>query len=255
MPRRSSRKAPLLWATSVRLRNARPREGAPLHILAVMQPAIREGVPVVVLEPSCLSVFREEMTNLLADNDDAKRFREQTMNFSDFLESRDYQPPKLERKAIVHGHCHHKSVLGMDAEHELMSKMGLNADVLESGCCGMAGSFGYEEGDRYDVSMKAGERTLLPKVRAVSESTLILSNGFSCREQISQTTNRRAMHLAEALQMAAHEGPDGPHAGLPETNYVQPVANALSNKEKAIVAGAGGLLVAGGIFLYRKLTA
>ena len=117
-----------------------------LHILAVMQPAIREGVPVVVLEPSCLSVFREEMTNLLADNDDAKRFREQTMNFSDFLQSRDYQPPKLERKAIVHGHCHHKSVLGMDAEYKVMSKMGLNANVLESGCCGMAGSFGYEEG-------------------------------------------------------------------------------------------------------------
>src|SRR5207237_9992163 len=100
------------------------------------------------------------------------------------------------RKALVHGHCHQKAVMGMDADQKLMDTLGLEYEVLDAGCCGMAGSFGFEKGDKYDVSVKAGERVLLPKVREASPETLIIADGFSCRTQIEQATERKAMHLA-----------------------------------------------------------
>jgi Fe-S oxidoreductase len=93
--------------------------------------------------------------------------------------------------------------MGMDSDEGVLTKLGLDFDMLDSGCCGMAGSFGFEK-DHYDVSVKAGELVLLPAVRKAAEDTLIIANGFSCREQISQTTGRRALHLAEVIQMAIH---------------------------------------------------
>jgi Fe-S oxidoreductase len=99
---------------------------------------------------------------------------------------------------VVHGHCHHQAVLKMDAQRELMKRAGLDFEVLDSGCCGMAGSFGFER-EKYDVSMACGERVLLPAVRAASDETLLIADGFSCREQIAQSTGRRALHLAEVL--------------------------------------------------------
>ena len=160
-------------------------------------------MPVVVLEPSCLAVFRDEMVNLLPDDEEAKRLSEQTFLLTEFLENRveTYKPPKLLRKAVVHGHCHQKALMGMDSDEGVLTKLGLDFDMLDSGCCGMAGSFGFEK-DHYDVSLKAGELVLLPAVRKAAEDTLIIANGFSCREQIAQTTGRRALHLAEVIQMA-----------------------------------------------------
>ena len=105
----------------------------------------------------------------------------------------------------MHGHCHHKSVLGFKTEEDLLKKTGVDLQVLESGCCGMAGAFGYEE-EHYDVSIACGERVLLPAVRDASPNTLILADGFSCREQIQQQTKRHALHFAQVLQMAMHEG-------------------------------------------------
>ena len=106
--------------------------------------------------------------------------------------------------------------MGMDDEMELLKKMGLDFDMPEDGCCGMAGSFGFERGGHYDVSMACGERVLLPAVRKQDEDTLIIANGFSCQEQIAQTTDRQALHLAQVLQMALHERTAGPRGERPE---------------------------------------
>ena len=113
-------------------------------------------------------------------------------------------------KAIVHGHCHQKAVLRMGDTEKVLRDLGLDVEVLDAGCCGMAGSFGFEAGERYEVSMKCGEQVLLPAVRQAPRDALIVANGFSCREQIAQATGRRALHLAQVLQMALREG--GGHA-------------------------------------------
>ena len=89
----------------------------------------------------------------------------------------------------------------MDSEAEVLKTLGLDFEILDSGCCGMAGSFGFEK-DHYDISIQIGELVLLPVVRLASPDTLIVANGFSCREQIAQVTNRNALHLAEVMQMA-----------------------------------------------------
>jgi Fe-S oxidoreductase len=164
---------------------------------------IRDGTPIIGLEPACVSVFREELPNLFPHDEQAKRLREQVFMFSEYLLKNEdgFQIPELDRHATVHGHCHHKSVLKMDAEEAVMEKLGLDFEVLDSGCCGMAGSFGFEK-EKYDVSIACGERVLLPAVRAAEKDTLIIADGFSCREQILQTTDREPLHLAQVLQMA-----------------------------------------------------
>jgi Fe-S oxidoreductase len=137
---------------------------------------------------------------------------------SEFLSQRvpGYQPPRLRRKALVQPHCHHQSVLGFDAEKDLLAAMGIDAELPDTGCCGMAGSFGYEAGQRYQVSMAAGERKLLPAVRDADPATLIVADGFSCRGQIRSGTPRHGLHLAQVLQMAIREGELGPASNPPE---------------------------------------
>jgi Fe-S oxidoreductase len=215
-------------------------------ILDRLRDQIRAGVPVVGLEPSCLAVFRDELVDLFPNDEDAIRLNRQSFLLSEFLEQEipGYIPPSLHRKALVHGHCHHKSIMGMSAEEAVLAKMGLDYQVLDSGCCGMAGAFGFERGKHYDVSIKAGERVLLPAVRAAAEDTLIITNGFSCREQIAQTTERDALHLAQVLQMAMREGPSGP-AGLPESGYRPEPAKA--ERPTGVLAGAGAALAIGAL--------
>ncbi len=175
-----------------------------LEILEHLRPQIRAGIPLVGLEPSCIAAFRDELIGLLPHDADAQRLAKQTWLLSEFLEHENYQPPKLKRRAIVHGHCHHKAVIGMSKETSLLDKLGLDYQLLDSGCCGMAGSFGFEA-DHYEVSMAAAERVLLPAVRAADADTLIIADGFSCRQQILQTTNRKPLHIAEVLQLALSE--------------------------------------------------
>lgn len=153
------------------------------QILSALAPDIEAGTPVVVLEPSCASVFRDELTNLFPADQDAQRLRQNTVTLSEFLNRTYYHPPVLARNAILHGHCHQKALVGMKNEQQLLSRMGLDAELLDSGCCGLAGSFGFEE-SQYDISMKIGERVLLPRVREAAKDTLIITDGFSCREQI-----------------------------------------------------------------------
>jgi FAD/FMN-containing dehydrogenase/Fe-S oxidoreductase len=229
------------------------RATALLHqILDALRPEIEAGVPVVGLEPSCVSVFRDELVNLLPDDEDAQRLSRQTYLLSEFLEQKapGFQPPRLARKALVHGHCHHKAVLKMDAEERLLAKLGLDYTLLDDGCCGMAGAFGFEQGDHYDVSIKAGERALLPAVRGASQDTLVVADGFSCREQIAQTTDRRALHTAEVLRLALEQrgagGPEATSAGE-ETNAER---GARRITAAAVTAGlAAGLVAAGALSL------
>ncbi|HEX4605415.1 MAG TPA: heterodisulfide reductase-related iron-sulfur binding cluster [Candidatus Angelobacter sp.] len=180
------------------------------HTLSALRADIAAGTPIIGLEPSCVSVFRDEMTNLLGNNTEAQKLRAQTFLLSEFLINRAaYRPPKLKRKALVHGHCHHKSVLKFDSELELLKRSGLDFQVLDSGCCGMAGSFGFEAG-KYDVSVRIGERTLLPAVRNASADTLIITDGFSCCQQIEGLTGRKTLHIAEVLLMAIHAAGSAP---------------------------------------------
>jgi FAD/FMN-containing dehydrogenase/Fe-S oxidoreductase len=197
-----------------------------IQILTELRDEIRSGTPVVGLEPSCVSVFRDEMCDLLLANEDAKRLKAQTFTLSEFLEekAKDFKLPVLKRKALVHGHCHHKAIMQMDAETKVFDKMKMDYELLEDGCCGLAGYFGYETGAHYDVSVKAGERVLLPAVRNADETTIIISDGYSCREQIEQLSNRKGMHTAQVLQMALHENGeskgDSEPMKYPENKYV-----------------------------------
>jgi FAD/FMN-containing dehydrogenase/Fe-S oxidoreductase len=177
------------------------------RILHVLGGEIDAGVPVVVLEPSCASVFRDELQNLLPTDSRATRLRKQTFPLSEFLERHagDYEPPRLARKVLLHGHCHQKALMKMTDEESVLRKMGAELQALDSGCCGMAGAFGFER-DKFKVSQAVGERVLLPAVRNASADTLIVSNGFSCREQIRQGAGREALHLAEILKLALGGG-------------------------------------------------
>jgi FAD/FMN-containing dehydrogenase/Fe-S oxidoreductase len=176
------------------------------QILDTLRDRIDASVPVVVLEPSCASVFRDEMPSLLWGDVEACRLKDQVFLLSEFLAQKvqDYTPPRLHRKVYVHGHCHHKSLMKMTDEKAVLEKLGVDQHEIESGCCGMAGAFGYEAGDHYDVSIACGERALLPAVRKAEPDALIVADGFSCREQIEQETDRRGVHLAQVLEMAIH---------------------------------------------------
>jgi FAD/FMN-containing dehydrogenase/Fe-S oxidoreductase len=222
-----------------------------LRILDALAPEIEAGVPIVGLEPSCVAVFRDELCNLFPNDERAQRLSRQTSLLSEFLESyKDLIPlPRLERQAIVHGHCHHKSVLKMNAEEAVLSRMGLDCQAPSPGCCGMAGSFGFED-DKYDVSMAIGELELLPAVRKAPPDWLVIANGFSCREQIAQGTDRQALHLAEVLQMALQEGPGGPEGSYPEKLIVrQREAETRRSMQRSGLAVAG--LAAGAALLWQ----
>jgi Fe-S oxidoreductase len=174
------------------------------RILLALRQEIVAGTPIVVLEPSCCAVFRDELLNLYPNNADAKRLSERAFTLAEFL--RRYAPhhsfPRLNRRALLHGHCHQKALMGMAAEEEVLRAVGIEFRSPDSGCCGMAGSFGFEKGDRYEVSVKCGERALLPEVRQAGDQDLIISDGFSCKTQIEQGTDRSALHLAQVLQLA-----------------------------------------------------
>jgi len=169
-----------------------------LKTLNALTPQLHAGTPIVVLEPSCASVFRDELTNLLPLDPRAAKLRDQTFLLSEFLvkHAPHYQPPKIDEKIIVHGHCHHRATMGMHDEIALLRLTGADVELLDSGCCGMAGPFGFEK-DKFDLSQKLGERVLLPAVR--NSKAIIVSDGFSCCEQITQNTTARPKHLAEVL--------------------------------------------------------
>jgi FAD/FMN-containing dehydrogenase/Fe-S oxidoreductase len=168
--------------------------------LNALKADIEAGTPLVGLEPGCISAFRDELPALFPGDPLARRLADQTLMLSEFLEQRGETPPALSGQALVQIHCHHHAVLDPGPQLRVLNAAGLEAHAIPSGCCGMAGAFGFEA-TKYEISMAAAERVLLPAVRAAPASTLILADGFSCREQIEQATGRPTLHMAEALAM------------------------------------------------------
>jgi Fe-S oxidoreductase len=191
-----------------------------IQLVSAFRDEVRAGVKIVGLEPSCVAAFRDELPNMLPHDQDARRLSASVLTLAEFLMEHveDYEPPKLDRKALIHGHCHHHSIMGLEPEQILLDRMGVEHELINSGCCGVAGSFGFEEG-HYDVSMKCGEYALLPEVRAASDDTLIIADGFSCREQVQHATRRHGLHLAEVLHLALH--PERAPKAYPERLYVR----------------------------------
>jgi Fe-S oxidoreductase len=214
--------------------------------MEALRPELDEGIPIVGLEPSCVSVFRDELPNLFPDDEDAIRLSKAVKTLPEFLLQENVALPTLRGNALVQGHCHHKAVLHFDDEERVLKTLGLEVDHPDSGCCGMAGAFGFER-DKYELSMRIGERALLPAVREAARDTIIVADGFSCREQIAQATGREALHIAQVLHMAMNENAAGE---VPERRFAEEPA-AVDGKK---VAGfLGGLaLFAGGVALLRK---
>jgi Fe-S oxidoreductase len=190
-----------------------------LHRTATaLAPYTSAGTPVVGLEPSCTAVFRADAKDLFPQDRDVERLAAQTRTLAELLLERagDWDVPRVERNAIVQMHCHQHAILGEHAEVELMKRAGVDADVLDSGCCGLAGNFGFEAG-HYDVSMACAEDGLLPAVRSASEDTLMVADGFSCRTQVEQSgelkgsdARRRPVHLAQLIAAALRRVQQGP---------------------------------------------
>jgi len=215
-------------------------KGLLLQILDALAPAIEARIPIIGLEPSCAAVFRDELINLFPNDERAHLFSRQTYLLSEFLERHapDFSPPPMGRKALLHGHCHHKSIMKMTDEEAVLRRAGVDFQSPAPGCCGMAGSFGFEH-DNYEISAAIGELELLPAVRSADSEWLIIADGFSCREQIAQGTDRQALHLAEVLRMALDGVPPEPEP-YPE----RPLANRRRQEIEASMKHAG-LAVAG----------
>ncbi len=221
-----------------------------LEILDALSPQIEAGIPIVGLEPSCVAVFRDELLNFFPHDPRAQALASQTFLLSEFLEinSGDSPLPRLERKALLHGHCHHKSIMKMTAEEALLRRIGIDFQAPAPGCCGMAGSFGFEH-DKYEISQAIGELELLPAIRKAPPDWLIIADGFSCREQIAQGSGRHALHLAEVLQMALEPSrvTDGP---FPESAIVRQRDADVGSSIKR--AGLGLAALAAAAFLLRR---
>jgi Fe-S oxidoreductase len=178
------------------------------RVIGALKPFVARGVPVVGLEPSCLLGLRDEFLSMLPGGDSA----EVAMNaflFEEFL-AREHAAGRLklalkplaQKRALLHGHCHQKAFAAMPAVEQVLSLVpGLAVETVESSCCGMAGAFGYEAA-HYDVSMKMGELSLLPKVRAAAPDVLVVADGTSCRHQIRDGAGREAIHVARVLERA-----------------------------------------------------
>jgi FAD/FMN-containing dehydrogenase/Fe-S oxidoreductase len=230
-----------------------------LQIMDELLPEIEAGTPIVVLEPSCATVFRDELTNLFPKDERAQALSKQVFLLSEFLEQRakDFALPKLPRRALVHGHCHHKAIMKMTAEEGVLNRMGVNFTSPAPGCCGMAGAFGFEK-EKYDVSKAIGELELLPAVRQAPTDWLIIADGFSCREQIAQETDRHALHLAEVLQMALREATETPEGfpmfdaapqHYPEDAWVRPHRAAIEKSMKRTGLAVAGLAAGASLLL------
>ncbi|WP_410051116.1 FAD-binding and (Fe-S)-binding domain-containing protein [Acidiferrimicrobium sp. IK] len=230
------------------------------NVLDRLRPYVRDGIPVVGMEPSCLAVFRDELTKILPHDNDAARLAEHALHFGEFFERYELDVPHLEGKALLWGHCHHRATGGVDPEQKTLERMGLEVQSLSGGCCGLAGSWGFEEG-KYDMSLECGEQALLPAVRDAKHQTVVVANGFSCKTQIEDAgTGRRALHLAEVMRLAASPGPgggaraDGDRAVEDSLDSTRPAPGVARRAGRTASALVGGLAaVAWTSLLLRRL--
>ncbi|HEX3908876.1 MAG TPA: FAD-binding and (Fe-S)-binding domain-containing protein [Mycobacteriales bacterium] len=195
---------------------------------------LQRGTRIVGLEPSCTAVFRSDATDLLPGNRNLQRLREQTVTLAELLRDHTdgWQPPHVGGAAVAQTHCHQHAIMGYDPDRAVLEAAGVDLDVLDSGCCGLAGNFGFERG-HYEVSTGCAERVLLPALRAADPQTLVLADGFSCRTQIEQSgAGRTPAHLAELLAAGLRHQPIQPTRPSPPTAG-----------DYARLAGIAGLLI------------
>ena len=222
-------------------------------------PEIEAGTLLVGAEPSCVAAFRDELPNLFPGDPRAEALCRNTHTLAELLLDRldGFEPPARPGRALYHGHCHQGSIMGTERDQELLRRMGLHVEVPEPGCCGMAGAFGYEA-DKYEISRAIGEQRLLPAVRRADDEVLVVADGFSCREQISQLSGRRPLHVAEVLAQALRDEttvggvrqPERDPSWQPqrqvERHAVEPAASARRvpgvTTSLAVSVGLGGLV-------------
>lgn len=177
-----------------------------IDIMAQLKDVIARQTPVVVLEPSCLSVFRDELRSLFPTDKSAAALSASVKTLAEYLETEGFDVPKLDESVYVHGHCHQKACGGVKAESRLIDKAAKSGAVLQTGCCGMAGAFGYHT-KTAEVAKAVATSELVPKIQPLDEDAVLVTDGFSCRSQIRNTTGRHAIHLAQWLDGRAHRCP------------------------------------------------
>ena len=180
------------------------------EVMEELDPFVAVGIPIVGLEPSCILTFRDELPSLFSEDRRAKALASNSFLLDEFLvrEAPDFAPPAVGRRTLVHGHCHQTSLAGIDAETAILSRAaGVQLKVLDAGCCGMAGAFGYDR-EHFEVSKAIGARVLFPAIDQAPPDAIVVADGFSCRSQIRHfCPSRRPMHLAEVLNERFGEMP------------------------------------------------
>jgi FAD/FMN-containing dehydrogenase/Fe-S oxidoreductase len=177
------------------------------HNVALLAPYAQAGIPIVGIEPSCILTLRDEYLTLASDKRRAQLLANHAYTFEEFVvreaETGRFTPTWRPNpgQALLHGHCHQKALVGNEASVAALKLAGYRVEVIPSGCCGMAGDFGYTV-DHYAVSQAIGEERLFPAVRAAGPETVIVASGTSCRHQIEDFTERRPYHMVEALAAA-----------------------------------------------------
>ena len=220
-----------------------------LDVLEGIRPEIRDGIPVVVLEPSCAAVFRDELPNMLPHDEDAKRLASQVTLLAPFVRQHQdrFNLGQIDATLLYHGHCHQKAIFGTRDDVELLESLGAKVDAPDTGCCGMAGSFGFEAG-HFDVSQAVGERVLLPAARKTDGT--IVADGFSCREQVIQLAGRHPQHIAEVLR-----GAQANTASVQETVTTKESTHKYAGAAAAACIAIGtGLAAAGLLFRHSQRT-
>jgi len=181
---------------------------------------VERGVPVIGLEPACLLTFRDEYRDM-GLGDPGKRLSENAWLLEEYI-AREADAGRwalavspIEAKALIHGHCHQKALAGMDAVHTALAQVpGLEVEAVNSGCCGMAGAFGYCS-ENLDASIDMAELALFPAIRQSERDALLIANGFSCRHQIADGLGRSVHHLAIILNLARSAGDPGARPQTP----------------------------------------
>jgi Fe-S oxidoreductase len=173
----------------------------------VLHNEIEEDTPLVGLEPACVSDFSGELLNLSPNDRLTRKLKDNTRYIAGFImHELDHFPlHRVPEKARIHIHCHHHAGIKAQGEREMLEHLGLDFEVLQSGCCGMAGGFGFEA-EAYEVSQQIAERSLFPTLRAADRNAWMNADGFSCREQIEQGVGRRTLRIAEFAAAYLRQG-------------------------------------------------
>jgi Fe-S oxidoreductase len=169
-------------------------------VLDILEPYLKAGLPVVVPEPSCLATFRDEIPKLLFADHRAALLAAQSRSLSEHLSDVSWGPPlgDVSRKLSLHPHCHQRAVQGTDADRDVLTRAGFDVEVLDLGCCGLAGSFGYQR-DHDALSRVIARDRFLPVIESRAATSTVVADGFSCRLQVQHLSDVRPTSIAELL--------------------------------------------------------